>query len=159
VTWRQLTFHDIIIQRAQPPNGYVHAVILDRTATNEDYTGSVLPPHNRHQVRGGSDESVALDETPPGAEALYHGLEPLSSLSATGLEGHQEDSIALQPSPELADDTQTQPQYEDDVLQNLSGQIAQISISHDRGYATAVCLAAQGPLEGDVGGELAARNL
>jgi phosphopantetheinyl transferase (holo-ACP synthase) len=76
-----------------------------------------------------------------------------------GIEGNQEGLSALHPSPELADDTQTQLFYEDDVLQNLSGQIAQISISHDRGYATAVCLAAQGPLEGDVGGELAARNL
>lgn len=40
-----------------------------------------------------------------------------------------------------------------------SGQIAQISISHDGDYATAVCLAAQEPLAGDVGGELQARML
>ncbi|KAF2161862.1 hypothetical protein M409DRAFT_58644 [Zasmidium cellare ATCC 36951] len=39
----------------------------------------------------------------------------------------------------------------------LEGQIAKVSISHDTGYATAVCLAADQPMEGDVGGEAAAR--
>ena len=78
---------------------------------------------------------------------------------ATRFKEHQEDSRALQPRPEIADDTQVQPLDEDDVFRNLSGQIAQISISHDGAYATAVCLAAQEPLDGDVGGELAARNL
>ena len=39
-----------------------------------------------------------------------------------------------------------------------SGQIAKISISHDGDYATAVCLAAEEPMQGDVGGEAGARD-
>lgn len=46
----------------------------------------------------------------------------------------------------------------DEQYDNFTGQIAQISISHDGEYATAVCLAAQEPLEIDVGGEAAARD-
>lgn len=41
---------------------------------------------------------------------------------------------------------------------DLPGQIARISISHDGDYATAVCLAAEEVLPGDVGGEAAARE-
>lgn len=41
---------------------------------------------------------------------------------------------------------------------DLDGQIAKISISHDGDYATAVCLAADEPRPGDVGGEAAARE-
>lgn len=39
-----------------------------------------------------------------------------------------------------------------------SGLIVDVSISHDGEYATAVCIAPEQPLEGDVGGELAART-
>ncbi len=46
-----------------------------------------------------------------------------------------------------------------DQLSDLSGQIARVSISHDGDYATAVCLAAEEPADGDVGGEVAAREL
>ena len=42
---------------------------------------------------------------------------------------------------------------------DLSGQIAKISISHDGEYATAVCMAAEEPMDGDVGGETTARGL
>jgi hypothetical protein len=116
----------------------------------------VLQPHD---LLGQFGDDIRLNQTQPGTESLYHGRQSLSKVKATGLEVHQEDSSALKPRPDIADDTQIQPLYEDEVLQNLSGQIAQISISHDRGYATAVCLAAQEPMNGDVGGELAARNL
>lgn len=40
----------------------------------------------------------------------------------------------------------------------LHGQIARLSISHDGEYATAVCIAAIEPAQGDVGGEAAARE-
>lgn len=39
----------------------------------------------------------------------------------------------------------------------LDGQIAKISISHDGDYATAICMAAEETMPGDVGGEAAAR--
>lgn len=51
-----------------------------------------------------------------------------------------------------------QPYLQDDDYGDVSGHIAQITISHDGQYATAVCLAVQEPMEGDVGGETAARN-
>lgn len=51
-----------------------------------------------------------------------------------------------------------QQHLQNDDYEDVSGSIAQISISHDGKYATAVCLAAQEPMEGDVGGEMAARN-
>ena len=40
-----------------------------------------------------------------------------------------------------------------------SGQIVKVSISHDGEYATAVCLAAEEPVQADVGGEAAARGM
>lgn len=46
-----------------------------------------------------------------------------------------------------------------DADAELDGQLAKISISHDGVYATAVCLAAEEPSLGDVGGEAAARGL
>lgn len=49
----------------------------------------------------------------------------------------------------------TPPELQND---DPPGQIAQISISHDGEYATAVCLAAEEPSTGDVGGEAAARE-
>lgn len=39
------------------------------------------------------------------------------------------------------------------------GQTVKVSISHDGDYATAVCLAAEEPAQGDVGGEAAARGM
>lgn len=46
----------------------------------------------------------------------------------------------------------------EDESENVTGQVAKISISHDGEYATAVCMVAEGPLLGDVGGEAAARS-
>ncbi|KAI5366359.1 Putative holo-[acyl carrier protein] synthase [Septoria linicola] len=49
------------------------------------------------------------------------------------------------------------PEAEQEDQNDPSGQIAIISISHDKDYATAVCVAAEEPVPGDVGGEAAAR--
>lgn len=43
------------------------------------------------------------------------------------------------------------------IFDELVGQVAKVSISHDGDYATAVCLAVNEPVSGDVGGEAAAR--
>ena len=64
------------------------------------------------------------------------------------------------PAPEDAEETTVEYsasnfEREDDI----SGQIAKISISHDGEYATAVCLAVEEPSGRDVGGEAAARDL
>ncbi|KAF7189357.1 Holo-[acyl-carrier-protein] synthase [Pseudocercospora fuligena] len=45
------------------------------------------------------------------------------------------------------------------LWQSAEGQEVQISISHEADYATAVCLAPEMPMQGDVGGEAAARGL
>ncbi|KAK3614810.1 hypothetical protein LTR56_027008 [Elasticomyces elasticus] len=42
--------------------------------------------------------------------------------------------------------------------EQADGQVAKVNISHDGEYVTAVCLAADQPREGDVGGEAAARE-
>lgn len=52
-------------------------------------------------------------------------------------------------------DSAAQGQQEDP--DDSAAQVAKISISHDAEYATAVCLAAEDPIPGDVGGEAAAR--
>lgn len=41
---------------------------------------------------------------------------------------------------------------------DMDGQIAKVSISHDGEYAYAVCIAAEEPMVGDVGGEAQARE-
>jgi holo-[acyl-carrier protein] synthase len=41
---------------------------------------------------------------------------------------------------------------------DFDGQMVQISISHDGAYATAMCIAPEEPMPGDVGGEAAARG-
>lgn len=46
----------------------------------------------------------------------------------------------------------------DAVVDDETGQVVKISISHDGEYATAVCMAAVEPSAGDVGGEAAARE-
>ena len=46
----------------------------------------------------------------------------------------------------------------EEVSDDISGQIAKVSISHDGEYATAVSMVAEGPIPGDVGGETAARS-
>lgn len=53
------------------------------------------------------------------------------------------------------DDSSAQGQQENS--DDSAAQVAKISISHDADYATAVCLAAEDPIPGDVGGEAAAR--
>lgn len=63
--------------------------------------------------------------------------------------------LTEEPSP-TSDDTGIdleQRKYSDDP----SGQVAKLSISHDADYATAVCMAAEDSIPGDVGGEATAR--
>jgi holo-[acyl-carrier protein] synthase len=59
-----------------------------------------------------------------------------------------------QPLDDVAQDTPNESELAED---DRPGQVARISISHDGEYATAVCMASESPLPGDVGGEAAAR--
>lgn len=63
-----------------------------------------------------------------------------------------ETEIAAQDAAASAFTKQTRKEEHDPA-----GQVAALSISHEKEYATAVCIAPFGPLPGDVGGEAAAR--
>ncbi|KAK4629572.1 hypothetical protein CLAFUW4_08449 [Fulvia fulva] len=67
-------------------------------------------------------------------------------------------SEASAPSPSVADTPRGDGLPSRLIFHKLDGQIAKVSISHDGDYAAAVCLAADEPLSGDVGGEAAART-
>ena len=162
VTWRKLSFHDIIIRH--PPystGGSVHAVILDSSETTKDQMLSAPPT------------STIVRE---GTEAGHHGRSNGPQTNAKAPSGDartarwlrdrmsepvppQQDVTTLRREPHQKDTAECNPPSNENDFEELSGQIAQISISHDGAYATAVCLAAHGPIAGDVGGELAARNL
>lgn len=64
-------------------------------------------------------------------------------------------NLESQEQQENPDDSSAQGQQENP--DDSAAQVAKISISHDAEYATAVCLAAEDPIPGDVGGEAAAR--
>ncbi|RMY57209.1 hypothetical protein D0863_12714 [Hortaea werneckii] len=146
--WRQLSFKHIQILRQQKglgvdQTGATYALILDRPASafhaafdskTRDHSSEIgddVAKRNRIS-RFSSSESIATDNTTSEQRRQPH---PPSTID-------EHDLI----STEAQDD-------------DPSGQTAKISISHDGEYATAVCLAAEEPMDGDVGGEAAAREL
>ncbi|GIZ43833.1 hypothetical protein CKM354_000704600 [Cercospora kikuchii] len=80
-------------------------------------------------------------------EALYKPIDPESTILQT-----ESDEM-------LARSFREKPTYQDQDDDEVPGQVAIISISHDGDFATAVCVAPQENLPGDVGGEAAARLL
>ncbi|KAI7377315.1 hypothetical protein KC336_g19592, partial [Hortaea werneckii] len=146
--WRQLSFKHIQILRQQgglrvDQSGATYALILDRPASafqaafdskSRDQSSDVEQDVAKqdHTSRTSSSESIAVGKTTSEQRQEPH---PLSSVD-------EHDFI----SAEAQND-------------DLSGQFAKISISHDGEYATAVCLAAEEPMDGDVGGEAAAREI
>ncbi|KAI6854364.1 hypothetical protein KC338_g7700 [Hortaea werneckii] len=146
--WRQLSFKHIQILRQKnglgvDQTGATYALILDRPASafhaafdsksrdqSSDFEDNVA---KQNHISGVSfSESMAADGT---ASEQRRELHPPSTV-----DGHDFISAEAQ-------------------TDDLSGQIAKISISHDGEYATAVCLAAEEPMDGDVGGEAAAREM
>lgn len=157
VSWRRLGFHDIVIKQANGRPG-VFAVILDRLALRQGLqdSGSTLPPHIEHSDTQPNDHD--LDRT--GEDRLNAPTAATSTVNPRPV-GHPSSGNDLRfetVGSEEADALGAPGSTEAD-LDELSGQVARVSISHDGDYATAVCMAAEDPMESDVGGEAAAREL
>ena len=140
VHWRRLSFKHVQIlhQRDTPEGSPLYALILDNPASSLA-TSSVMDTN-------GSDEEINIRQ--PNGDGNYpHTDEPalkdVDVHTNTARSSHLKGPFT--PAEEQDDD--------------IDGQVAQISISHDGEYATAVCLAAEEPRAGDVGGEAAARGM
>ena len=162
VTWRKLSFHDIIIRH--PPystGGYVHAVILDSSETTKGQmlsappTSTIVRERTEAGHHGRSNGPQTNAEAPSGDVRTPRWLRDRISEP----DAPQQDVATLSTEPHQKGNAERDPSSNEDEFREFSGQVAQISISHDGAYATAVCLAAQEPMDGDVGGEIAARNL
>lgn len=141
--WRNLSFKHIQIlnRNASDSNtGKVYALILEKPASA--FSASRYVPEGKKSVLP-SDSTGSDGEQHDGTD---HETEAPSE---------QDDGAppAGAPHPLESDVIDGGVQFGD-----LPGQIARISISHDGEYATAVCLAAEEPRTGDVGGEAAARE-
>lgn len=153
----------------------MHAVILDKPSPAEA-SSLRMKVHTDRGHNGRHDEDVVLNasRSEAGSEVLTDGASERHTIFS---DPHAHfDRITLNPAhattkqehPQASADGQLDPLKDfatPDSLaalgvqdEDLSGQIAQISISHDGDYATAVCLAALEPMDDDVGGEAAARS-
>jgi hypothetical protein len=162
VTWRKLRFHDIVIRN--PPystTGYVHAVILDSSEMTEGHNVSPPSPGSiiRERARTGQQERSNGLPTNAGVSPEAGSIPGWLRERISEPDPPQQDVTTLSTGSHPKDAADCNSSSHDDEFEELSGQVAQISISHDGAYATAVCLAAEEPIAGDVGGEIAARNL
>ncbi|KAI7176261.1 hypothetical protein D0869_15330 [Hortaea werneckii] len=146
--WRQLSFKHIQILRQQKylgadQTGVTYALILDRPASAF---------HATFDSRARDQSSEIEDNV-----AKQDHISGLSSSQSIAFDDTASEQIREAHPPSAVDEhdfISAEAQNDDP-----SGQIAKISISHDGEYATAVCLAAEEPMDGDVGGEAAAREL
>lgn len=159
VSWRRLSFHDVLIQRSRNGGG-VFAVILDkpseeRNAIDEDNV--VFPKAERiaKQISSEMRNDLARTEQLLSDHKLPKEFSDYSEHHRTEGLNHRHGSIGDGTVVPSSMDELNTSSYKND---NISGQVAKVSISHDGDYATAVCLAAEEPMEGDVGGEAAARE-
>ncbi|EMC93515.1 hypothetical protein BAUCODRAFT_159200 [Baudoinia panamericana UAMH 10762] len=145
VHWRRLTFKHIMVLRShrstKDATGPLYALILDKPAASWDSMSiSRWARHSGEDLRD-SEEGADHDSDAwqlPLSEAA-HDTDPARANSERDV-----------------DDNSIPAGLQTD--EHLTGQIAKISISHDGGFASAVCIAAEEPREGDVGGEAAARE-
>ena len=137
----------------------MHAIILDDPTSNASRTRSASVSLDLDRNSTNDGRNSLLDESSHGTEAVSGQVsQPCHSKLQTATEKPNEAGQDTAQSHERQPESIGDEYSSGDDLEELSGQIAQISISHDSGYATAVCLASQGTID-DVGGELAARNL
>ncbi|KAK3705655.1 hypothetical protein LTR37_013263 [Vermiconidia calcicola] len=154
VQYRKLSFHDVII-RSPIYGEEMSAVILDQpTSDNRPIEHEVrilnqLPSQDERQ-----QDLINLYK-PLGAVPLKRDTSPSTRTSTD--ERHT--PVQADPSNATgAENVDAGQSGDEDASEELSGQVAKISISHDGDYATAVCLVAEEPMPGDVGGEAAARD-
>ncbi|TKA82916.1 hypothetical protein B0A55_01303 [Friedmanniomyces simplex] len=128
VQYRDLSFLDVQILPSKPAqmSSPVYALILDKPAAARNTNIKVAPLSLRTDFA--APEKVTSDDA---KEREGH----------DDASGQQRDGLAI--AYEVQDD-------------DPDGQVAKVNISHDGEYVTAVCLAADQPREGDVGGEAAA---
>jgi len=126
----------------QGKTGGVYALILNKPASAFKHH----PGQRNSTSLTQSQQSDTLEDA--GASAMYATSQQTDDDEEAAIPGQQ---------------TERHPQSDKFIpaeMQNddLAGQVARVSISHDGDYATAVCLAAEEPSMGDVGGEAAARE-
>ena len=138
----------------------MHAIILDDPTSNASRTRSASVSLDLDRDSTNDGRNGLLDESNHSTEAVSGQVsQPCHSKLQTATEKPNEAGQDTAQPHERQPESIGDEYSSGDDLEELSGQIAQISISHDSDYATAVCLASQGAMDGDVGGELAARNL
>ncbi|PIA93804.1 hypothetical protein CB0940_04338 [Cercospora beticola] len=114
------------------------------------------PAESESQVRPAANDGTSFKPIGPESEVQQADSEETSSKpTVSELDAQQADS------DETSDnyDIFSFPVYAKEDEDGNEGQMAILTISHDGGYATAVCVAPQENLPGDVGGEAAARLL
>ncbi|KAI7208649.1 hypothetical protein KC333_g9064 [Hortaea werneckii] len=146
--WRQLSFKHIQILRQQKclgadQTGATYVLILDRPASAFH---AAFDSKTRDKSSEIEDDVTQQDH--------ISGLSSFESIASDDTTSERRGEPHPSPMVDEHDFISAEAQNDD-----LSGQIAKISISHDGEYATAVCLAAEEPMDGDVGGEAAARGL
>ncbi|KAI6911556.1 hypothetical protein D0869_10956 [Hortaea werneckii] len=146
--WRQLSFKHIQILRQQgglraDQTGATYALILDKPASAFQ---AAFHSRSRDQSFDFEDNAAKQDHS--------SGLSSSESIVSDNNTNEQRREVHPPSMVDEHDFISAEVQNED-----LPGQIAKISISHDGEYATAVCMAAEEPMDGDVGGEAAAREL
>lgn len=128
----------------------VFALILDQPAKTVDFMPFRLPFRRIDVGKPTNEQDVAQDIE----KSSHEDVSEQSSMERL-FEGFAEDGI------ENAAATQNKGtekvEFREVPYEELEGQIAKISISHENNVATAICIAHEEPLEGDVGGEAAAR--
>ncbi|KAK4992752.1 hypothetical protein LTR50_000876 [Elasticomyces elasticus] len=137
---RKLVMSEILILN-RSELGDPYAVILNRAE-------ATTLPESKTTKSGTSVEKQQITQEVL-QERLTMSPAELSARNTTNAESVAEEDME-QPA-ELTD----RPSIETD---DIDGQIAHISISHDTDYCIAVCMAASDPGTGDVGGEAAARE-
>lgn len=122
MTWRRLSFHDVVIRRADGGSS-LQAVILDCNLSAAGEEASAVHSASSDVLFGCSPAKDDNADAPRTMGSDDHGNESRDTVKVS--------KDQLQRSGDKVD---------------LTGQIARISISHDGDYATAVCLAAEGPV-------------
>lgn len=146
VLWRKLSFHDVII-RSPATDGEMASIILDRGDAGEKLL------RLEAELLRSTENDAPLRE---GVNSPSNGTDALLRSSVT--RPPSSNGGVSNGTSGLREDASLSGEDFGEAHAELHGQLAKISISHDGAYATAVCLAAEEPSVGDVGGEAAARG-
>lgn len=142
---------------------FVVAYLAGRWAAKEAAIKAIKPRKLTHQdveilQRRSSREVIAIirDKTLAGIGPAHYSINLQDPQNNSPAESEEKQAnLESQEQQKNPDDASAQGQQR--FPENPAAQVAKISISHDGEYATAVCLAAEDPIPGDVGGEATAR--